>query len=73
MECKPHTCPSGSRLEVVVLDMSHSFKAAVNQALGSPIIVADCFHFSRNIYWALERARICVQCEFHEYDRKIEF
>lgn len=36
------------------------------------IIVADCLHFSRNIYWALERVRIHVQREFHEYDQKIE-
>lgn len=60
----------GSKVEVVVMDMSHSFKAAVNKALGRPIIVADRFHFSRYIYWALERVRIRVQREFHEYDRK---
>jgi len=60
----------GSKVETVVMDMSHSFKAAVNEALGGPIIVADRFHFCRYIYWALERVRIRVQREFHEYDRK---
>lgn len=60
----------GNKVEIVVMDMSHSFKAAVNEALGRPIIVADRFHFSRYIYWALERVRIRVQREFHDYDRK---
>ncbi len=35
----------GDKVEVVVMDMSQSFKAAVDQALGGPIIVADRFHF----------------------------
>lgn len=60
----------GDNVEVVVMDMSHSFKAAVSQALNYPIIVADRFHFTRYIYWALERVRIRVQREFHDYDRK---
>lgn len=59
----------GSKVEVVVMDRSHSFKATVNEALGRPIIVTDCFHFSRYIYWALERVRIRVQRDFDEYDR----
>src|SRR5699024_12107763 len=42
----------------------------VSQALDSPIIIADRFHFCRYIYWALDRARINVQKEFHDYDRK---
>ena len=50
--------------------MSPSFKAAVDQALGGPVVIADRFHFCRYIYWALDRARINVQKEFHEYDRK---
>ncbi|MDY7044871.1 MAG: transposase [Bacillota bacterium] len=45
----------GQRVEVVVMDTSPSFKAAVDQALGKPIVVADRFHFCRHIYWALER------------------
>ncbi|QHS24340.1 transposase [Virgibacillus sp. MSP4-1] len=31
----------GDNVEVVVMDMSHTFKAAVNQALGRPVVVAD--------------------------------
>lgn len=60
----------GGKVEVVVMDMSHSFKAAVDQALGRPIVVADRFHFCRYIYWALERVRRHVQKEFSDYDRK---
>jgi len=60
----------GSKVEVVVMDMSPSFKAAVDQALGKPIVVADRFHFCRYIYWALERVRRRIQKEFSDYDRK---
>src|SRR5699024_1110834 len=60
----------GGNVNMVVMDMSPSFKAAVSQALDSPIIIADSFHFCRYIYWALDRARINVQKEFHDYDRK---
>ncbi|WP_081427521.1 ISL3 family transposase [Oceanobacillus iheyensis] len=60
----------GEKVEFVVMDMSPSFKAAVDKALGHPIVIADRFHFTRYIYWALERVRIRVQREFHDYDRK---
>jgi len=36
------------------MDMNPSFKAAVNQALGRPLIIADRFHFCRYIYWAID-------------------
>ncbi len=45
-------------------------KAAVDQALNAPIIVADRFHFVRYIYWALDRVRRRVQNIFDDYDRK---
>ncbi|MGG4170146.1 ISL3 family transposase [Rossellomorea vietnamensis] len=60
----------GSQVEVVVMDMSHSFKAAVQQALGKPVIVADRFHFVRYIYWALDGVRRRIQSSWHDYDRK---
>ncbi|MBY7142164.1 ISL3 family transposase [Virgibacillus sp. NKC19-3] len=60
----------GERVKMVVMDMSHSFKAAVDQALGHPIIIADRFHFCRYIYWALERVRRQEQNAFDDYDRK---
>src|SRR5699024_6393457 len=56
----------GGNVNMVVMDMSPSFKAAVSQALDSLIIIADRFHFCRYIYWALDRARINVQKEFHD-------
>jgi transposase len=60
----------GSQVQVVVMDMSPSFKAAVQQALGRPVIVADRFHFYRYIFWALDGVRRRAQQDFHEYDRK---
>ncbi len=57
-------------VNVVVMDMSPSYKAAVDQALNVPIIVADRFHFVRCIYWALDRVRRRVQSIFDDYDRK---
>src|SRR5699024_12389267 len=60
----------GGNVNMVVMDMSPSVKAAVSQSLDSPIIIADRFHFCRYIYWAVDRARINVPKEFHDYDRK---
>ncbi|WP_085991354.1 ISL3 family transposase [Oceanobacillus senegalensis] len=67
---KKYLQEKGEKVEIVIMDMSHSFKSAVQQALGNPIIIADRFHFCRYIYWALERVRRRVQKEFHPYDRK---
>jgi transposase len=60
----------GTKVEVVIMDMSPSFKAAVQQALDKPVIVADRFHFVRYIYWALDGVRRRVQSSWHDYDRK---
>lgn len=60
----------GSEVEIVIMDMSPSFKAAVQEALGKPLIVADRFHFCRYVYWALDKVRRRVQQSFHAYDRK---
>jgi transposase len=60
----------GHQVQVVIMDMSPSFKAAVQSALEKPVIVADRFHFCRYIYWALDRVRRRVQQSFHDYDRK---
>ncbi len=60
----------GADVELVVMDMNPSFKAAVKEALGRPVIVADRFHFCRYIYWALDKVRRKVQNDWHAYDRK---
>ena len=60
----------GHQVQIVIMDMSHSFKSAVQSALGRPVIVADRFHFSRYIYWGLDRVRRRIQNEFNDYDRK---
>ncbi|MDR4888546.1 ISL3 family transposase, partial [Fredinandcohnia sp. QZ13] len=60
----------GSGVQIVIMDMNHSFKAAVQEALGKPVIVADRFHFCRYIYWGLDGVRRRIQNEFHGYDRK---
>lgn len=60
----------GSHVEVVIMDMSSSFKAAVRKALDKPVIVADRFHFCRYIYWALDGVRRRIQSDWNDYDRK---
>lgn len=60
----------GSKVEVVIMDMSPAFKAAVIAALGKPVIVADRFHFVRYIYWALDGVRRRIQATWNDYDRK---
>ncbi|MBC6308231.1 ISL3 family transposase [Listeria sp. FSL L7-1582] len=60
----------GQQVEIVIMDLSPAFKSAVQKALCSPLIIADSFHFSRYIYWALTKVRIRVQQKFHDYDRK---
>ncbi|MBU8909047.1 ISL3 family transposase, partial [Desertibacillus haloalkaliphilus] len=67
---KKYLQEKGHQVEIVVMDMSHSFKSAVKKALGKPIIIADRFHFCRYIYWALEKVRRQAQKGFHDYDRK---
>ncbi|WP_277587625.1 transposase, partial [Psychrobacillus antarcticus] len=60
----------GANVEIVIMDMSPSFKAAVTSALGKPVIVADRFHFVRYIYWALDGVRRRIQSTWNDYDRK---
>lgn len=67
---KKYLREKGSEVKMVIMDMSHSFKSAVEKALDNPIIIADRFHFCRYIYWALDRVRRRVQQDFHDYDRK---
>ncbi|WP_226038594.1 ISL3 family transposase [Aquibacillus saliphilus] len=56
-----------SRTEIVVMDLSKSFKQAVRKALGNPLIIADRFHYMRQVYWALDEVRREVQ---RELDKK---
>jgi len=60
----------GANVQIVVMDMSQAFKAAVTQAMNSPVIVADSFHFVRYMDWALDKVRVREQNEWHAYDRK---
>lgn len=60
----------GSNVEIVIMDMSPSFKAAVEKALNKPVIIADRFHFCRYIYWAMDGVRRRVQSTWEDYDRK---
>ena len=60
----------GTQVEIVVMDMNPSFKAAVKKALNRPVIIADRFHYCRYIHWAIDEVRRKVQKEWHAYDRK---
>ncbi len=67
---KDYLYQHGTDVEIVVLDMNPSFKAALKQVLGRPLIIADRFHYCRYIYWAIDEVRRKVQKEWHAYDRK---
>src|SRR5699024_12754768 len=56
----------GGNVNMVVMDMSPSFKTAVSTELDSPIIIADRIHSCRYAYLALDRGRINVQQELHD-------
>lgn len=60
----------GANVEIVIMDMSHSFKSAVRKTLDHPLIIADHFHFCRYIYWALDKVRSRIQSDWNDYDRK---
>src|SRR5699024_11447697 len=60
----------GWNVEIVVMDMSSSFRAAIEEAIERPIIIADRFHFVRYVYWNLDTVRRTVQKTWHAYNRK---
>lgn len=62
------SCDTGN-VEIVVIDLSKSFKQAVRKALGDPLIIADRFHFMRQVYWALDEVRREVQRELDKKER----
>ncbi|WP_017756557.1 ISL3 family transposase [Calidifontibacillus oryziterrae] len=62
------SCDTGA-VEIVVMDLSKSFKQAVKKALGDPLIIADRFHYMRQVYWALDEVRREVQRDLSKTDR----
>lgn len=62
------SCDTG-KVEMVVMDLSQAFKQAIRKALGNPLIIADRFHFMRQVYWALDEVRREVQKELPKKDR----
>ncbi|WP_147212811.1 ISL3 family transposase [Oceanobacillus sojae] len=62
------SCDTG-KVEIVVMDLSRSFKQAIRKALGNPLIIADRFHFMRQVYWAFDEVRREVQKGLPKKDR----
>src|SRR5690606_42062273 len=60
----------GAQVQIVIMDMSTSFKADVQESLGKPVIVADRIHICRYNYLELDKVRRLVQQNFHDYDTK---
>lgn len=58
-----------SSVKVVVMDLSKRFKDAIRKALGNPLIIADRFHYMRQVYWAFDKVRREVQNELRKEDR----
>src|SRR5690625_5036694 len=61
-------CDTGN-VQIVVIDLSKSFKAAICRQLNSPLIIADRFHFIRQAYWAFDRVRREVQQDLYKNER----
>ncbi|WP_371919094.1 transposase, partial [Pseudomonas sp. 2822-15] len=61
-------CDTGN-VRIVVMDLSKAFKEAVRRQLGDPIIIADRYHFIRQVYWAFDRVRREVQHELYSEQR----
>ncbi|UCZ51650.1 ISL3 family transposase [Bacillus shivajii] len=61
-------CDTG-KVEIVVIDLSKAFKEAVRRQLGSPLIIADRFHFMRHGYWAFDEVRRELQNELQKDPR----
>ena len=62
------SCDTG-QVEIVVMDLSTSFKQAVRKELGNPLIIADRFHFMRQVYWAFDEVRREVQKKLEKKER----
>lgn len=58
-----------SNVQIVVMDLSKAFKAAIRRQLGEPMIIADRFHFMRQAYWAFDQVRREVQHELYKESR----
>jgi transposase len=58
-----------SRVRLVVMDLSKTFKESIRAVLDQPIIVADRFHFMRQAYWALDKVRKEVQQALNTSER----
>ncbi|MBU8798848.1 ISL3 family transposase, partial [Virgibacillus pantothenticus] len=57
------------KVQIVVMDLSKSFKQAVQKALGNPFIIADRFHYMRQVYWAFDEVRRKVQRDLDKKPR----
>lgn len=53
----------------MVMDLSKSFKKAVQRQLENPLIIADRFHFMRKAYWAFDQVRREVQHKLYKEQR----
>lgn len=53
--------------KVIIMKLSKSLKEADCKLLGDPLIIADQFHFTGQVYWALDAVRCEVQ---HDLDKK---
>ncbi|WP_044748614.1 ISL3 family transposase, partial [Bacillus alveayuensis] len=61
-------CDKGN-VQIVVMDLSKSFKKAVQRQLGNPLIIADRFHFMRQAYGAFDQVRREVQHKLYKEQR----
>ena len=59
-----------AKVKNVVMDLSTTFRSAVNLLFPNAKIIADKFHVIRLVTWSMEAVRKCIQKQFHKQRRK---
>lgn len=59
-----------SKVQIVIMDMTHYYRELAQSFFPNAIIVADRFHYLRLVYWAFDKVRIDEQHKLHPDRRK---
>lgn len=59
-----------SKVEIVVMDMTHYYRDLAQSYFPKAMIVADRFHYLRLVYWAFDKVRIEEQHKLHPQRRR---
>lgn len=68
--CSQYTMEQRKEVRNVVMDLSVTFKSAINKLFPNAKIIADRFHVTRLVNWSLENVRKRIQKQFHKERRR---